>query len=120
MVFDEKKYIKEWREKNKGKIAQHEKNRRSRASRIQYMKDFRKSPNGIKSNKIVDWKRWRIECNSEWDEVYEWYSSTTNCNICDKLFVESNDKCLDHDHELQGYNVRAILCKKCNNYYNEI
>ena len=72
------------------------------------------------SNRIANWEARGVECDDEWDEVYDWYIDTTHCNICDKEFVHSNDKCLDHDHDLEGYNVRSILCKKCNNVVNEL
>ena len=112
VIYEKKKehlieYGKKWRGQNKDRM------------KITTQK-YRKTPKSIKCAKLNAWKQHGIECNSEWDEVYEWYSSTTNCYICDKLFVESKDKCLDHDHELQRYNIRGILCRKCNNHYNEI
>ena len=82
--------------------------------------EYKKSSRRIKQNKIHSWKQQGIQCNFEWDEVYEWYSNTTNCDICSKLFVVSMDMCLDHDHELQGYNIRGILCQRCNNWSNEL
>tara|TARA_R100000935_G_C2770352_1_gene137400 strand:- start:480 stop:791 length:312 start_codon:yes stop_codon:yes gene_type:complete len=103
MVFDKKAYMKEWREKNKESI-----------------KEYHKSSRRISSSKISVWKQRGIRCDGVWDEVYEWFSNTTNCNICDKLFVVSKDKCLDHDHHLDGYNIRGILCQRCNHRANEL
>ena len=113
-----KAYQKAYRENNRGKAKEYqieyrENNREKR-------KEYDKTQKGIKCRKTNTWKVRGIRCDDEWDEVYEWFSSTTNCNICDKLFVESSDKCLDHDHHLEGYNVRGVLCQKCNHYQNEI
>ena len=90
------------------------------AKRREYMKEYDKQPHRIKYNKMKCWKQIGIRCNGEWEEVYDWYSKTTNCDICDKLFKESTDKCLDHNHDIDGYNIRGILCSKCNHYTNEI
>jgi len=66
------------------------------------------------------WKRQGIRCDEEWDEVDDWYMNTQTCDICDKIFENTRDKCLDHDHHLEGYNIRGILCQKCNNVSNEL
>ena len=111
-----KEYGKQWREKNKEYMKEY----RKKYPGAGYLREWRKTPKGRRNQKISDWRTYGIQCNDEWGEVYEWYSNTTNCNICDKLFVKSIDKCLDHDHNLQGYNLRGILCKKCNNFSNEL
>ncbi len=117
-----KEYMKEYYQKNKDKMKQNSLNNynKNRAERIKYHREYYKSLKGGLQWSVYSWRWQGIECNSEWEEVYEWYSNTTNCYICDKLFVKSIDKCLDHDHELQGYNIRGILCQKCNNSSNEI
>jgi len=91
-----------------------------RPERIKWKQDYEKTPKRIKSNRINSWKLLGIRCDGGWEEVYDWYSETTNCDICSKLFTESMDKCLDHDHHIDGYNIRGILCQKCNNIRNEI
>lgn len=135
MPFDKKEYMKEYnkqyRANNKEKFKEYE----NKPQRIKYIKDYAKknkehlqqkqkewgeTPTGIKSNKIKVWKKIGIRCNDEWEEVYDWYGRSTNCDICDKPFTASIDKCLDHDHHLDGYNIRGILCKKCNNFRNEL
>ena len=122
MVFDKKAYMKEWREKNKKSLKEQRADwgAKNKDHVKQYNKQHAKTPNGIKYRKIADWKRHGIQCNDEWEEVYEWYSETANCNICDKLFLTSKDKCLDHHHHLEGYNIRGILCNRCNYYKNEL
>ena len=99
--------MKEWRDKNKD-----------------YMKNYsyswKRSEKGYKSQTISCWKGRGINCDEEWDEVFDWWLNAKTCNICDKEFVISTDKCLDHDHILEGYNVRGVLCQKCNNVSNEL
>ena len=116
--MDKREYNREWRLANKEKIEAWElaNKEKRKEQRIAYKKSGKRKKPSMK----CDWKRRGIRCDDEWDEVYEMYSNTTNCNICDKLFVKSNDKCLDHDHHLEGYNVRGVLCKKCNHRANEI
>ena len=82
--------------------------------------EWGKTPKGHKQQTIRNWKHHGINCDEEWDEVFDWWLNAKTCNICDKEFVISTDKCLDHDHILEGYNVRGILCQKCNNYQNEL
>ena len=80
----------------------------------EYKKQYRATPKGKSVVALSNWRRRGVECDEEWSEVYDWYMETTNCNICDKELKDSYDKCLDHDHTLEGYNVRAIICRSCN------
>ena len=47
--------------------------------------------------RISRWKRRGINCDEEWDEVYDWWLNAKTCDICDKEFDKSRNKCLDHD-----------------------
>ena len=120
MPYKDPEKMKEYREKNKARQREYERKYREKDSRVEYMKDYRKTPIGHKSNKIGSWKKYGIRCDGAWEEVYEWHSCSTNCDICNKPFLTSKDKCLDHDHHLDGYNIRGILCQRCNNHYNSI
>tara|TARA_R100000935_G_C2684957_1_gene104202 strand:+ start:54 stop:461 length:408 start_codon:yes stop_codon:yes gene_type:complete len=135
MPFDKKAYMKEYREKNKDYLRECGRKYREKDPRVEYKREYNikhkdrlnecrklwdKTPRGIKSNKTKVWKKIGIRCNDEWEEVYDWYSCSTNCDICNKPFTASIDKCLDHDHHLDGYNIRGILCKKCNHHTNEL
>ncbi len=84
-----------------------------------YGSEYIKTAKGKKVKRISQWKRRGIKCDEAWDEVYEWWMNEKTCNICDKEFTDGN-KCLDHDHTLEGYNVRGILCRSCNNILREL
>ena len=101
-----------YREKNRDKLRQ--KNREYDDKNPDRNKKYRATPKGHLAYTIKRWKDAEIECNEEWDDVYEWYNETTNCDICDKAFKDSFDKCLDHDHTLDGYNIRGVICRSCN------
>jgi len=121
-----KEYLRQYREKNKERIRQ----QRKETDTLYYLKNkeqiikknarYRKTPQGKKSRRIERWKHQGIQCDEEWDEVDDWYMNTSTCDICEKIFKNSTDKCLDHDHTLAGYNIRGILCKKCNHRDNEL
>ena len=84
-----------------------------------YQKLYRNTDKGMKVMRVSQWERRGINCDDEWDEVYEWWMSATHCDICGDEFTKGN-KCLDHDHHLEGYNVRGILCRSCNNILREL
>jgi len=81
---------------------------------------YRKSPSGRRSAVMCQWRQHGIDCDEEWNDLWNWYDSTTNCQICEKEFLNTKDKSLDHDHNIEGYNVRAILCTRCNHSANEV
>ena len=87
---------------------------RYRAKHPDRLKQYRASPKGHRIHCISQWKKRGVECDDEWSEVYDWYTDTTHCNLCDTIFKDSYDKCLDHDHILEGYNVRGVICRSCN------
>ena len=82
----------------------------------QSMKEYNQSPQGKKSRRIVSWKRQGIKCE-DWNLIYEWFLSVTNCEKCDILLTKdklntSTTKCLDHCH--QTGEIRYVLCHSCN------
>jgi len=48
----------------------------------------------------------------DFDELYEVYIKTMNCQHCGKEFPNSRYRHLDHDHETGMF--RKIVCHKCN------
>jgi hypothetical protein len=69
-------------------------------------------PNRVKALRINNWKRRGVI--GDLDELYKTYLETEKCNNCDYIFIDSKNKCLDHNHE-DGY-FRQILCRNCNNW----
>lgn len=102
---------KEYSEKNREKLKEYNK---------QYHSQYHKTKKGQKVKTIGQWKHRGINCNDEWEEVYEWWLNCKSCDICDKVFDKRQNKCVDHDHTLEGYNVRGILCRTCNNILLEL
>ena len=60
---------------------------------------------------IKCWKR-RGVIYHNFDELYEIYINTMECQHCNKEFPNSRYRHLDHDHETGMF--RKIVCHKCN------
>ena len=65
----------------------------------------------LKYQTINNWKFSGVIYH-DFDELYEVYIKTMNCWHCNKEFVSTRDRCLDHNHETGAF--RAIVCQKCN------
>tara|TARA_R110002167_G_scaffold26068_1_gene89845 strand:- start:44 stop:412 length:369 start_codon:yes stop_codon:yes gene_type:complete len=64
--------------------------------------------------RIAHWKQQGI-ITDDWENVYNIYIDTTNCDYCKKEFMNSLDRNLDHDHSIKdNNNIRGILCRVCN------
>tara|TARA_R110002072_G_scaffold199384_1_gene356971 strand:- start:21 stop:473 length:453 start_codon:yes stop_codon:yes gene_type:complete len=98
-------YNKEYRENNKEKI----KNLRPRYKQKEL--EWRESEKGKKLKRIVKW-RLRGIIDEDLSAVYDYLIEQTNCMICLKEYIDSYDRCLDHDH-LTG-EIRYICCRNCN------
>ena len=66
-------------------------------------------------------KNWRqrglVFCSEEeFDEIFERYINSTNCEICNKKYKSSKDRHMDHEHLInEKYGVfRNVLCNSCN------
>tara|TARA_R110000796_G_scaffold200623_2_gene316633 strand:- start:79 stop:642 length:564 start_codon:yes stop_codon:yes gene_type:complete len=75
------------------------------------------NPKRHKYYMIYDWKRKGVIAD-DYDEVYDIYINTMECNHCGKEFCNTKERHLDHCH--QTGDIRAIVCQKCNNYDNYI
>tara|TARA_R110000787_G_scaffold110397_2_gene219073 strand:+ start:288 stop:722 length:435 start_codon:yes stop_codon:yes gene_type:complete len=101
-----KKYYNEYREKHREKLQDYRK---------KYIEEYKKTEQYIKTHRIRKWKSRGVICD-EWDNLYNKYINTTNCEECDVELVSgmygSNKKCLDHDHKTGEF--RNVLCNTCN------
>jgi len=68
-----------------------------------------------KYHKIFTLKNWRTRGikHHNFDELYDMYINTFNCQHCHKDFKTTRDRCMDHCHTTGLF--RAFLCQKCNN-----
>lgn len=91
----------EYRRKHKEAIA---------AARIIYT-------NSTHGKKVYNMKSWKfngltLQEGETMDDIYERYINTNKCDICRKVFENSKDRCMDHDHTTGFF--RQILCRRCN------
>ena len=97
---------KEYLEANKDKIREQKKISN---------KEYYKTENGKKSNRILSWKN-RGVSSDNYDDLYEKYINTKFCEECDIELIEgktgNNRRCLDHNH-ISGL-FRNVLCNLCN------
>ena len=74
-------------------------------------------PNRLKTHRISGWKRQGILC-FDYNLLYDLFLKTTHCEYCGMFLqgIGRDQKCLDHDHSINDkFNIRAVLCKSCNN-----
>tara|TARA_R110002126_G_scaffold256388_1_gene399408 strand:+ start:43 stop:486 length:444 start_codon:yes stop_codon:yes gene_type:complete len=66
-----------------------------------------------KYSKKSNWKKNGMKIDpDDFDYVYNEYIHATNCDLCNKLFLNTRDRQLDHNHKTGE--VRNIVCQKCN------
>ena len=88
-------------------------------ARKAYLKAYKQSPAGKKSNRITSWKDQGIIVQ-DYNKLYDSFLSTTNCQKCNKELTEDrtnthSTRCLDHDHNITDRpNFRMICCNACN------
>ena len=79
----------------------------------EYMREYRLKNNQNKykkSNTLNNWRRSGVK--GDLDELYKKYVNTDKCEICEKVFSDTYNRCLDHDHETGEF--RNVLCRSCN------
>ena len=83
--------------------------------RKEYMKQYKKTPQFIKTKRIGNWKTQGLI--GDYEAIYDRYVNTTNCDLCNVELCEGlkgrNRKCMDHDHDTGEF--RNIVCHICNN-----
>ena len=112
--MDKKEYLREYRLKNKEKIKEYYQNSKDK------IKAYNQTEEGYKKRKILKWKERGVITN-DFNILYDLYINTTECNICNKVFMDKFDRCLDHDHENGLF--RYVLCRYCNtkdNWKNKV
>ena len=72
---------------------------------------YRNSDKGKKFFTINNWKKRGI-ITDDYDKIYDEYINTTECKLCNHEFIDTTERCLDHDHDT-GL-IRNILCRACN------
>ena len=64
-----------------------------------------------KTQIIYYWKK-RGLIYDDYDDLYEVYIKTMQCQHCNREFKNSTDRCMDHDHTTGKF--RKIVCRSCN------
>ena len=72
---------------------------------------------------MTDSKRKKYNMKGKWksrglnmdhfETIYQRYINSTNCEICNKPYKSTRDRCMDHCHKTGEF--RNIVCQKCNN-----
>jgi len=110
------KQFKQWKENNKEKNdlyhKQHYKNNKQYITKQH--KEYNKTPQGIKRRFIGEWKISGLKLfGYTYDEVYEYYLSINNCEVCNKdISMGGHQKNMDHCHSTGIF--RWVLCVSCN------
>ena len=60
---------------------------------------------------IYNWKKYGL-IYDDYDDLFEVYRKTLNCQHCNKEFINRSDRCMDHNHETGLF--RKIVCNRCN------
>ena len=64
-----------------------------------------------KSTMIYKWKKSGLIYDN-YDELYDVYINTMECQHCQTEFTKKNCRCMDHNHETGLF--RKIICNRCN------
>lgn len=71
------------------------------------------TPEGHMKMIIDGWKAKGV-IHDDLKGLYDIYIKTEKCDVCNNTFVNSKDRCLDHDHSKTENNFRQFLCQDCN------
>ena len=123
-MSDRKEYHRQYREKNKERIKQYRETHKqqkqtydklyrekNRERTKEYHKNYIQTPQGKKIRTINSWKRYGLKLYGyTYEEVYEYYLSINNCEVCNKDIT--SNKYMDHCHVSGCF--RWVLCSSCN------
>tara|TARA_R110000765_G_scaffold391407_2_gene484292 strand:- start:113 stop:637 length:525 start_codon:yes stop_codon:yes gene_type:complete len=113
-----KQIMKEWYQNNKEYVKKQKREYYKINSEKQNKKhkEWEQSPEGKKSRKIATWKQSGLKLfGYTYEEVYEYYLSIDNCEVCNKD-ISGYNKHMDHCHDTGIF--RWVLCNSCNNHDN--
>tara|TARA_R110000772_G_C12923360_1_gene398749 strand:- start:38 stop:460 length:423 start_codon:yes stop_codon:yes gene_type:complete len=109
---EKKAYNKKYYQDNKEKLLKRSKEYRD--NNQEKIKEYRNTGNGLIRRRIASWKSHGI-ISDDWDKTQEQFANTTNCEGCNKEFITTTNRCLDHNHNITDRpNVRNVLCQRCN------
>ena len=78
------------------------------------IKQYRVHGTGLIARRKANWRCHGI-ISDDWDKTEEQFANTTHCEGCNKEFLKTSNRCLDHDHGITDKpNVRNVLCQRCN------
>ena len=122
MPFNKKEWMRQYRLKNKEKTPYKERKAYYKQHYIDNKEKIKKSTkqyhiDNPKVSIISCWKK-RGVIDNDYDLLYDYFITQTNCWICNKEYNNYNRmdrRCLDHDHTItDDGNVRYICCAYCN------
>jgi len=70
-----------------------------------------KLPKYHKTNTKGQWKIKGLNMDN-FEEIYQKYIYATHCELCNKQFPNTRDRCMDHNHNTGEF--RNIVCQSCN------
>jgi hypothetical protein len=72
-----------------------------------------------KSTTIYNWKRNGLKESDEFiEEIYNRYIVASHCELCNKQFKSSSDRCMEHNNETGKF--RNIACSSCNQKKHDV
>ena len=70
-----------------------------------------------KSTTKARWKKRGLNMDN-FEEIYNKYIYATHCDLCNKLFPNTLDRQMEHDHNTHEF--RNIVCKSCNQLKSDV
>ena len=81
-------------------------------SRQEKDKRYRQSDKGKKSQRKIWWESRGVVFDNDFDEIHDRYINSSQCELCNKVYKNSLDRCLDHCHTTGKF--RNVVCQSCN------